>query len=445
MNKLILLPTLLCFTLSKAQQSQANAFGLQQAIEYAIKHSPNYLNAEEDQKAALYKRNEIAGLGLPQIMASADLKNYLEIPTSLIPGEIVGGPAGSFVPVRFGTKYNSTAGFSATQLLFSSDYIFGVRAAKEFINLSRINVVRSKADLVAEVSKAYYNSIINKQRIKLLEANLLRLKKLFDDTKAMNQQGFVELIDVERIEVQYNNLLSEMDKVARLLAFSENLVKFQMGYKISEPIFLSDTLFEDEGGNNVPVFSKMDIARRPEFQLAVAQQKLLDIDLKRMRWGYMPTVAAFGAYQYNAQRQKFDFFDGEQNWFRIALIGVSVNFSLFDGFQRHYQIQQAGISLRKSMHSLQQLQLAVELETAMSEISYSNAFSNLQIQKKNMNLAAHVFEVAQKKYLSGVGSNLEVMNAEAGQKEAQTNYFNAVYDLLVAKIDYQKASGTLVK
>ena len=87
---------------------------------------------------------------------------------------------------------------------------------------------------VAQVSKAYYNVIINKERIKLLEANILRLKKIFDDTKAFNQQGFAELIDVERLEVQLNNLLTEKDKIVKLIGLSETMLKFQMGYKLDE-------------------------------------------------------------------------------------------------------------------------------------------------------------------------------------------------------------------
>jgi outer membrane protein len=426
-------------------QQQNNVFTLQQAVEYAVKNSPNYLNAELDQKNAIYKRNEITGLGLPQISASADVKDYIEIPTSLIPGEFFGAPAGTFLPVKFGTKYNATAGFSASQLIFSADYIFGLKASKEFINLSRINVTRSKADLVSQVSKAYYGAVINRERIKLLEANITRLKKILDDTRALNQQGFVELIDVERLEVSYNNLVTEKSKIEKLIGLSENLLKFQMGYTIGEAIVLSDSI--NVGGNeeSLSAAGKSDVSKRPEYQLLQAQQTLYDLDMKRLKWGYLPTVVAYGAYQYNAQRQKFDLFDTEQKWYKIALIGATINLNIFDGLQRHNKIQQAKITASKNVNMLKNLELAASLEASAAEISYANAFTSVQTQKKNMELAVHVFDVAQKKYQGGVGSNLEIVNAETSLKEAQTNYLNAVYDMLVAKIDYQKAVGTLVK
>jgi outer membrane protein TolC len=432
-------------TNAKAQESNSANYSLQQSIDYAIKNSPNYLNSELDLKNAEYRRKEITGLGLPQVTGSVDLKNYLELPTQLLPGQFFGAPAGTFIPVRFGTKYNSTAGINASQLIFSSDYIFGLKASTEFINLSKISVTRSKAELISQVSKAYYTVIINRDRIKLLDANVVRLKKILDDTKAFNKQGFAELIDVERLEVQYNNLITEKDKTVRLIGLSETVLKFQMGYKLSDPITLSDSLNINTDTFEELSSSKIDITKRPDYQLLKAQQSLLDIDVKRLKWGYMPTLAAYGAYQYNAQREKFDFLDTEQQWFKIALIGATLNLTIFDGFQRHNKIQQAKISSLKNLNTIKTIEQAGELEATIASISYNNAYSSVLVQKKNMVLAQHVYDVAQKKYQGGVGTSLEIVNAETSLKEAQTNYYNAVYDMLIAKIDYQKAIGTLTK
>lgn len=444
-NTFILSLAMIIVTNVKAQESKSANYSLQQSIDYAIKNSPNYLNSELDLKNAEYRRKEITGLGLPQVSGSIDLKDYLDLPTSLLPGQFFGAPAGTYVPVKFGTKFNSTAGISASQLIFSSDYIFGLKASTEFINLSKISVTRSKADLVSQVSKAYYTVIINRDRIKLLEANVVRLKKILDDTKAFNKQGFAELIDVERLEVQYNNIITEKDKTVRLIGLSETVLKFQMGYKLSDPITLSDSLNINTDTFEELSSSKIDITKRPDYQLLKAQQSLLDIDVKRLKWGYMPTLAAYGAYQYNAQREKFDFLDTEQQWFKIALIGATLNLTIFDGFQRHNKIQQAKISSLKNLNTIKTIEQAGELEATVASISYNNAYSSVLVQKKNMILAQHVYDVAQKKYQGGVGTTLEIVNAETSLKEAQTNYYNAVYDMLIAKIDYQKAIGTLTK
>lgn len=428
---------------TKSAESNSS-FSLQQAIDYAYKNSPNYLNAQNDVLMAKYKRREVLGLAMPQISASVDLKDFLEIPTSLLPAQIFGGPAGSFIPVKFGTKYQASIGGSASLLVFSADYLVGLKATKEYINLMNINVNRSKADIVSSVSKAYYGVLVNKERVKLFDINLEKLSKLLNDTRAYNKQGFVELIDVERLEVTYNNLNTEKQKVENLIKLSENVLKFQMGYSGNDDLKLTDSLTIDEKAEAINL-SKIELAKRPEYQLLESQQSLNKINIKRLRYGYLPTLVAYGSLSYNGQRNEFDFFDTKKDWFPTSLIGGTLSLSIFDGLQRHYRIQQAKMDYKKGENNLRNFQLGVELEMASAITNYNNAISSLQVQKRNLELAKNIYNVAQKKYEQGVGSNLEVINAQASLKESETNYYNSVYDMLVYKTDYLKAIGGLVK
>ncbi|MFL5753689.1 MAG: TolC family protein [Bacteroidia bacterium] len=296
------------------------------------------------------------------------------------------------------------------------------------------------------MSKAYYMALVNKERIKLLDANVSRLKKLLDDTRAYNKEGFVEKIDVDRLEVTYNNLITEKEKTERLISLSETLLKFQMGYKLSDPITLSDKLdAEQQSALTMNDNGKINFANRPEYAIAETQRSLNELDLKRNRMAYLPTLVGYASWNYNAQRTKFDFFDASQKWFSIGIIGATLNVPVFDGLQKHWRIQQAKVSLQKTNNNIQNLELAIELETASSSVSYQNALVSVETQKRNMDLAQNIFDVSEKKYKEGVGSNIEMVNAQTSLKEAQTNYYNALYDLLVAKTDYLKATGALIK
>ena len=446
MNKPIaitLLALVFGVTTARAQEVNATSYSLQQAIDYAYKNSPNYLNAQNDVLMAKYKRKEVLGMAMPQVGVSVDMKNFLEIPTSLIPGEIFGAPAGTFLPVKFGTTFQATGSADASLLVFSADYLIGLKATKEMISLMNISVARTKTETVSQVSKAYYGVLVNKERVKLLDANLTKLEKLLKDTKAFNQQGFVEQIDVDRLEVSFNNLVTEKQKIERLISLSENVLKFQMGYAGKENLTLTDSLVVTD--NSEIDGSKVDITKRSEYQLLEVQQGLNTINVKRLKFGYLPTLVAYGSLGYSGMRNDLEFFTRQHNWFPTALIGAKLSLNLFDGFQRHYRIQQAKLDFTKGENNLKNLQLAIELESASASINYNNAVSSLQIQKRNLQLAENVYNVSQKKYEQGVGSNLEVVNAQASLKESQTNYFNSIYDMLVYKIDYLKATGTLVK
>ena len=452
---------------TKAQEAISNTYSLQQAIDYAYKNSPNYLNAQNDVLMAKYKRKEVIGMALPQITGSVDMKNFIVIPTQVIPNFIA--PAiyqgvlasqnppiqpsandpklnpGSYpaLEAQFGTRYQTSAGLNASLLVFSADYLVGLKATKEMIALMNIGVSRTKSETVSAVSKAYYGVLVNRERIKLLDANMTKLEKLLNDTRAFNKQGFVEQIDVDRLEVAFNNLTTEKQKIERLITLSENVLKFQMGYMGKENLVLTDSLVITE--NAEIDASKIDVAKRTEYQMLEGQQRLYNINVKRLKFGYLPTLVAYGSVSASGFGNDLTYVGYVNKYYQTQLIGATLSLNVFDGLQRHNKIQQAKLDFKKGENSMKNLQLAIELEGTSAAVNYNNALLSLQTQKRNLELAQNIYNVSQKKYEQGVGSNLEVINAQTSLKESETNYFNAVYDMLVYKIDYSKATGTLVK
>jgi outer membrane protein len=446
MNK-IKIATLFLFAVffSNAQTSPAE-FSLQGAIDYAMKHNATYLNTEADAKYNQYKRNELLGQGLPQVNSSFDVKDNAILPTSLIPASAFGGPPGAFLAAKFGVQYNATAGVSASQLIFNSNFLVGLQASKELVNLSQKNILRSKVETAQNVSKAYYGLLVNRERLKILDLNIERVKTLKENATALNQNGFVEKIDVDRLEVSYNNLVTEKEKTTRLVELSETLLKFQMGYDFNQPITLTDNLNKGAAADDVQglvLNEKPDITKRPEILVMQSQQRLNELDLKRYRLNYLPTLGAYGTYSQMFQKNQLDF--ASKSWYPFAVFGATLNMGIFDGLQTNWRIQQAKINLLKTQNSTTQLKQALEMEALNAATSYKNALASLQTQKRNIDLAQNIFDVVKKKYEQGMGSSLELNTAENDLQQAQTNYYNTLYDLIVAKIDYQKATGTLVK
>lgn len=429
---------------SFAQSPVTADFSLQSAIDYALKHNATYLNAELDVKLSDYKNKEFIAIGFPQISANADFKDYFEIPTSLLPGQFFGAPPGTYIPVKFGTQYQAQGGISVSQLIISSDYFVGIQASKQLKQLSEKSLARTKTETIVTITKAYYTALINKERLKTLDANLVRLKKLFDDTKALNQNGFVEKLDVDRLELAYNNLTTEKEKVQRLVGVSETLLKFQMGYDLKQAINLTDELKADQL-SDVDLLSdpKVNYESRQEYALLQTQEKLNKIELKRYKLQYLPTLAAYASYIEQAQRTKFDFLDGSKSWYPIGLFGVTLNVPIFNGGQKFYRIKQAKINLLKTGNTISNVKSLIELEVNIASITYKNAFASMLSQKKNRALALGIYETSKKKYEAGVGSNLEVITSETALKESETNYLNAVYELIIAKTDLDKALGNI--
>ncbi len=427
---------------SQVLENASMSFSLQQAIDYAMQNQKDIKNAVIDEQIAKQKVNEITGLGLPQLGTSFDVKDFLAIPTSLIPAEFFGGAPGTFAAIKFGTKYQATAALEANQLLFSGDYFLGLQAAKVYRELANKATQRTKIETASAVSKAYYTVLINQERTQLMDANIARVKKLVEDTKAIWENGLVEKIDLDRLTVTYNNLLTEQEKVNRLLALGSYLLKYQIGLDINTPMVLTDKLADLKFDiSAVEAIDKFDYSKRVEFGLLESQLKLAQLDVKKNRLAYLPTAFAYGSVSGSAQREQFDIFDHSKGWYPTALIGAKISLPIFTGLQRNARYQQAKLKLTQSQNDLSFIQQSINLELVSSRTNLQNAANSLDVQKKNITLAEDVARVSKIKYEQGVGANLEVITAETALKEAQTNYYNALFDALVAKIDFDKANG----
>lgn len=440
-HSLILL--LSTITIYAQTSGSGSAFTLSQAIDFAVQNHVSIKNAEIDEQLAKSKVKEVVGIGLPQVNASFDIKDFLEIPTSLIPAEFFGGPPGTFIGVQFGTQWNATAGVDASQLVFDGTYLVGLQATKTFLELSKKSAERTEVDVRANVSKAYFTVLVNKERLKLLYANKSMLEKLMNDTKAFYENGFAEKIDYDRATVAYNNLTVEIQKIEKFMSLSNMLLKFQMGMDQTTELVLADSLGAHNVDPSVIVGEKVDASKRIEFSLLETQKKLNKLNLKKERFGYLPSVVLYGNVSASAMRNEFNIFESGYRWFPLAVVGGRIGVPIFDGLQRHQRIQQAKLTLMKTENDQLMLAQAISLEATNAQITLRNNTATLEIQKRNLALAEDVFRVARRKYEQGVGSSLEVMNAETSYKEAQTNYFNAVFETLVSQVDYQKATGTL--
>lgn len=436
----------LCLMGSKAalaQQSQA--FSLREAVDYATKNHVNVKNAQLDLMTAVARIGEIKAIGLPQVNGNINWTDNLLVPRFFIPARTFdpNAPEGEVVAAKFGVKYSANTGISLSQLLFDGSYLLGLKASQVYKDLAQKNLSASKITVAENVAKAYYAVLVNEERLKLLDINVSRLDSLYKETKALNGQGFVEKIDVDRLAVQLNNLKTERQNIERLQELSLYLLKFQMSYKLNEPIALSDKLssidLNDLSALDVP--STFDYKNRIEYSTLLTQAKLAEMDVKNQQVGYYPRVLLSGSSGFSTGTDKFNIFS--RPWFNATSIGLIVQIPIFDGFGRKYKIQQSRYSLEKIRQSTSYLQESIDLQIKSAQLQLRNNWETLQEQKKNMELAKEIVRVSKIKYKEGVGTNLEVVNAEASYKEAQTNYYSTLYNAIVAKVDLDKATGRL--
>ncbi|MFD0939754.1 TolC family protein [Pedobacter boryungensis] len=440
---------ILLFSLSLAFPAMAQekdttaSFTLQDAINYSLTHQTSIKNAKIDEQIAINTVKKTIGIGLPQVSASADFNDFLNVATSLVPAIFFDKDAapGATIPVKFGVKYNSTVGINATQLLFDGSYLVGLKASKTYKELSTKNTARTRIETAVAVTKAYYSVLISNEQLTLIDANLERLKKSLNDTEQMLKNGFVEKIDVDRLSVLNNNLMTERENVIRLLALNLNLLKFQMGLTINSNITLLDKI-TSVNTDQTPILNDGTVyQRRIEYSLLQTQKKLNELDVKRYKSAFLPTLAAFGNYSRSFQGDNFSSLYDKS--FPTSLVGLKLSIPILSGGQKLYDVRNAKLESLKTDNNLINLKNSIDLEVAQAQTTYLNGQKSLENQKRNMELAKEVLRVTKIKYDQGVGSSLEVTTAETSLKEAQNNYINALYDMLINKVNLDKALGNI--
>jgi outer membrane protein TolC len=216
-----------------------------------------------------------------------------------------------------------------------------------------------------------------------------------------------------------------------------------MGLDVNSPIELTDKLEDIKTGEVLAQAEKADASNRVEYSLMQTQKRLYELDLKRNRYQFIPSVVGYASLSSNAQRTEFDVFDTDKKWYAAGLIGLTVSLPIIDGFQRNARIQQSKLTLMKMDNSINQLKQGITLEVATAKTNLVNSNTSLETQRKNRELAQEIVRVSKIKYDQGVGSSLEVMDAETSLREAETNYYNAMFDALVSKIELDKALGNI--
>src|SRR5687768_11253654 len=472
---IFLIITLAVPALTRAQNGESSKLTLEQCIDYALENSINIKNAVLDEQIADARVKETRGIGLPQIDASVGLLHNQKLPRFFAqyftpePGQqsffdlsgVPGIQDGDVVAMQnfFQLKSSGNAAININQILFNGSYLVGLKAASAYRELSIRTSRQSKEQTIQQVTKAFYGVLINKDRMNLFDNNIARVDSLLKTTQALNKNGFAEGIDVDRIQVTLNNLMAERDKFYNLQELALHLLKFQMNYPLEQPLDVTGDIASLQVDESVlrSYALNWDYTQRSDYALLEANRNLQSLDVRNKFSTALPSLSAFANLGYSTQSPNIggifrtetkgvestpDY--GPDKWYSFSSFGVNLNIPIFSGLQRSYRLQQAKLNLMKIENNFVSLKSAIDLEVKQAAISYLNAIKSLESQRANTALAENIARITKIKYEEGVGSNLEVIEAESSLKEAQTNYYNALYDALIAKVDLDKAYGKLM-
>nr|WP_295869790.1 TolC family protein [uncultured Chitinophaga sp.] len=416
------------------------AFNLADCIQYGIAHHHDMVNANLDVDFSREQVKEATAKLLPHADINANFTDNMKLATSLIP-DIASGNYDRKIPVQFGTRFSSNATGQVNQTIFQSDYFLGLKASRVYRGLATKNLTRTEIDTKVAIIKAYYAVLTNQENIRLSKSNLDQLRKTLSDTKARYDAGVSERVDVDRIQVSYNNGVTQIENQIRELVYTMQLLKFQMGMPQESNLELRETVQD----LNVEAFStdtlNYKVEDRVEYSIQNTQIALNELNLKSKKMAYLPQLNFFVNYGVNWFSTKFG--DLYKQGFGASALGLNLSWSIFTGTERLHQIRQLGITLKKSQNDLDYLSQQIKLEVKSANTSYESNRATFVTQKTNMTLTQGIYDRIVLKFEQGVATSLDVISAESQLTQARTDYVNAMLATLISKTDLDKAMGRI--
>ncbi|HSC54723.1 MAG TPA: TolC family protein [Phnomibacter sp.] len=436
-----------------------------QAAEMALQQRTEVLSAQIDVKNQDAVNKEVTGTAYPQIKGNMGLSKNFKIPVTILPDFISpsvygvlekedvrdgngnpitwSGEINTF-PAAFGVPWQASLGVSIQQLLFQPDVFIGLKARETAMDLYRNQLKVIEDTVKSNVLQTYYGVLISERGLQFTKESRDRLTQLYKDQEQLFKNGFIEKLDLDKTRVNLNNVNTSVTRLNNMVSLSYSALKFALGIPQQDSLHLTDSLSMEQLRRDVFGYEQdFNYENRNEIKTFNTRNKLLELQIRRYKIGAYPTVAAFWNMQTSAQRQRFSFFDTGDRWFFSNVAGVNVSVPLTDGWQRRNKVKQAEYALEKSNLTINQFKQVIDLQIVSSRTSFTNSLDALNAQIENKDLAERVFATTKTKYERGLGSSFELLQSETSLQEALANYYQAMYNAVVAKLNYLRALGRL--
>lgn len=435
---------------------------LDQAIQVAVANNPQVSRALLSVKDA----DELVDIAYsevyPNISSSMNYTRNFEVPVQFVPGELFGGEPGTFIPVEFGTDNNWQGGFSVQQNIFRGEVFVGLSTSEIYKAVQEENLRATTQQVITEARIAYYQVLIAKEQLRLQEAQINRLEQNLRENRSRKQAGLVDEYAVTQLEVQLSNQRPQLIEAEYAVDEAYRNLKMIMGlpieinFKAKGDLNSFDIVSSEVGSVDNEHLKRIDqmnpfsyakemqdrsilVDNRGDLRVLDARLNLNEKEIQAVKSRFLPTVTAIYNLQWSAAESGGPTFF--ENSTRFQTLGINVNLPLFEGFRRTSDVQRAQIARKDIEVQQRAAKIAAENEIASAAETLNKAFETAEARKQALVQAEEGYDRALKRLENGIGSQIEVTDAEVQVRQAEVNYALMVFEYLSAKAQYDLATG----
>ena len=409
---------------------------LEQCLKIGIENNLSLEARRNDIRKGKHTISENRAKLLPQITATASFNDNFNPPVSVTDGSAYGNPYN----VTHTLQYNASAGLQLQMPLYNQTIYTALSIAETMDKINGLSYEKAREDLMMQIAQMYYLGQSTSEQLAIVKGNIRRLEELKDITTAFFDNGMAMEVDVKRVNINLENLQVQYDNAVSMLTQQLNLLKYVMDYPAEKDITLEPVNAETIAPIELTGLSE----NLYELQLLQSKSDLAERQKKMISHGYIPSLTLTGNWMYTAYTDKLHhwFHSGPSNhWYRSYGLGLALRVPIFDGLDKRYKIRKAKIDLENIRLAQENTRKNLETQYVNATNDLMNNQRNFKKQKDNYLLAEDVYEVTSDRYREGIASMTEVLQDEMRMSEAQNNYISAHYNYRVTHLSLLKLTG----
>ena len=422
---------------------------LDQAIALAKSTQGAYRNLALDEQIAAQASRATRGRYSLQVGAAAEVRYNAILPTNIIPN-FANPTSGERLALKFGTKYQASAGLTATQRLYDASALAQRRVDAVSEQLAANATLRGRVALVQSVSTAYYEALLRETQLAFAEADQARTQAAYQDVLARQRAGRALAPDVSaalitrrsaelaRDLARQNVVLSKQNLLAGLGLPADQAATLRLTDPLAALLRARADTTAWAGGRAA------EVGQRPEFRQEQLNADLATATLQAERAGYRPTVGLTGYLGANGYDDGFfSALDPVHHWFGNSYVALQASLPLLDGAARASRVETQRLRQQQAQNRQADLQQSIRYEVANARVQLQNAYQTLRVRQQNVAVATQSAQLVGLRQQAGRALPRESLDAEATRQQTQRDYLQAVYDFLAARLEYARTTGAL--
>ena len=422
-------------------QTQPMVITLDTAIAMALEQNRDILIADQERHKADAQIGEARSGALPQLWINGSYSRYFLKQVLFLPPNSMINPTNREQALEIGSDnaYIGTAQISQT--LFSRKLGAAMDIAESYHDYSEQAYRGTREDVALQVKKAFYAVLLAEKLVQANRQGLDVVKANFENVQSQFRHGTAAEFDLLRAEVQLANTEPLLTSAENGLLLAGNALKSILALPLETPMKVEGSFtFEEMDSTLFREGRQNAMAANPILTQLSLQESMLEQNISIEKANYWPALGLVGNYQWMTQTNTFKF--SNYFWAKMLSVGISIQWSIFDGFRTGARVEQATVDKMKIHYARLKAEEGVKIQIQAAELKMAEARKRIAGQEKNIKQAEKAVQIAQTRYKSGVGTQLELLDTQVAMTRAQTVYAQAIYDFLVARAEWQYAVGS---